>query len=245
MPRRIAVDTGRRAVSTPQPTSPALPTFATGARPQEDAPPSALSTGPKSEPDVPAALLGALQGATRRDTTLMLEIIAAAEGISSSSDRVAVLERMAKRPDLEPEVVTALGSAAGRVSSTTERSRLLKTLLQTQPHAIGASRRAVLDAIAGMSMSTDQAALLVAFINRPKLSDAALADALAAAQKIGNNSEKARTLVAAARLRKLEGEVRASYLKSARTITSDSERARALSALVDGPGDPAGPPPVR
>jgi beta-lactamase regulating signal transducer with metallopeptidase domain len=186
-------------------------------------------------PAAPAALLDALQGATRRDTTLMLEIIAAAEGISSSSDRVAVLERMAKRPDLETEVVAALGAAAGRVSSTTERSRLLKTLIQTQLHAIGSARRPVLAAIGGVASSTDQAALLMAFIARPNLTDDALADALTTSEKIASSTEKARTLVSAARLRRIEGDVRASYLRSARSITSDSERARALTALVDGP----------
>jgi hypothetical protein len=184
----------------------------------------------------PSALIEAIQETTRPDTTLMLEIIAAAEGISSSTDRVAVLERMAKRPDLEPEVVSALGGAAGRVTSTTERTKLLQALVQVQDHATGGARRAILDAIGTMTSSPEQAALLSEFIARPNLSENALADALATSQKITSNSEKAKTLVGAARLRKIEGDARASYLKSARTITSDSERARALSALFDGPG---------
>ena len=196
---------------------------------------SSSSAAQQAVPSVPAALLTALQGVTRRDTTLMLEIIAAAEGISSSSDRVAVLERMAKRPDLETEVVAALGGAASRVSSTMERTRLLKTLIQTQLHAIGSARRPVLAAIGGVTSSSEQAALLMAFIARPNLSDDALADALITSEKISSSTDKARTLVSAARLRKIEGDVRASYLRSARTITNDSERARALSALVDGP----------
>jgi beta-lactamase regulating signal transducer with metallopeptidase domain len=191
--------------------------------------------------NAPAELIHAIQGSARSDTTLMLEIIAAAEGISSSADRVAVLERMAKRPDLEPEVVSALGSAAGRVTSSSERSRLLRALVQNQAHTIGKSRRAVLDAIGTLPLSTEQATLLIQFINRPNLSEAALADALATSERITSNSEKTRTLVAAARLRKIEGDARASYLKSARTISTDSDRSRALSALFDGPGaEPSG-----
>jgi hypothetical protein len=208
----------------------------TGARPpglpesvrREDA---AIPPGP-----TPTELVRAMQATTRRDTTLMLEIIAAAEGISSNTDRVAVLERMAKRPNLEPEVVLALGSAAGRLTATYERTKLLKTLIQTQDHATGRSRRTVLDAIGTMTPSVEPSALLVEFIGHQNLSDSALSDALLTSQKISSNNEKAKVLVAAARLRRIEGDVRASYLKAARSITSDSERARALSALFDGPG---------
>ena len=183
----------------------------------------------------PATLLQAVQGTARSDTTLMLEIIAAAEGISASSDRVAVLERMAKRPNLEPEVVLALGAAAGRVSSSSERTKLLRTLVRAQGHATGDARRTVLTAIGSLTSSVHQSALLTEFIGRPNLSDSALAEALATSQKISSNNEKAKTLLAAAQLRPIEGEVRASYLKAARSITTDSDRARVLSALVDGP----------
>jgi beta-lactamase regulating signal transducer with metallopeptidase domain len=220
----VTVDSAPGTGEVTLPPAPALP----AAPPRTD---TASSRAP-----TPTELLRAMQATTRRDTALMLEIIAAAEGISSSIDRVAVLERMAKRPNLEPEVVLALGSAAGRVTSTSERAKLLKAMIQTQEHAVGGSRRTVLDAIGSMSTSVEPAMLLVEFIGRPNLSDSSLSDALATTQKISSSNEKAKVLIAAARLRTIEGDVRASYLKSARSITNDSDRARTLSALFDGPG---------
>jgi hypothetical protein len=220
----VTVDSAPGTGEVTLPPAPAVP----AAPPRTD---TASSRAP-----TPTELLRAMQATTRRDTALMLEIIAAAEGISSSIDRVAVLERMAKRPNLEPEVVLALGSAAGRVTSTSERAKLLKAMIQTQEHAVGGSRRTVLDAIGSMSTSVEPAMLLVEFIGRPNLSDSSLSDALATTQKISSSNEKAKVLIAAARLRTIEGDVRASYLKSARSITNDSDRARTLSALFDGPG---------
>jgi hypothetical protein len=178
-----------------------------------------------------------LQGATlsRNDTALLLDVIAAAEGISTSSDRVAVLERVASVPDLAPSVVTALGKAAGRVASSTSRAKLLRTIVRKQPHAIGESRRALLDALSNEVNSTDFSAVLEDFIKRDSISEPALADAFSAAAKITSNTEKTRVLVLAARLRKPEGAARAAYLKAAATITSGTDRARALSALFEDP----------
>ena len=235
---RSSVGTGTSASPEPGGTADSAPTPVELALPSVAGLPEAPRRDDAASSPAPSstALLRAMQATTRRDTTLMLEIIAAAEGISSNIDRVAVLERMAKRPNLEPEVVLALGSAAGRVTSTLERTKLLKTLIQTQVHAIGGSRRSVLDAIGSMSTSLEPGTLLVEFIARPNLSDSALSDALATSQKISSSTEKAKVLIAAARLRKIEGDARASYLKTARSITNDSDRARALSALFDGPG---------
>lgn len=184
-----------------------------------------------------------LQGSalSRSDTALLLDVIGAAEGISSSSDRVAVLERVANLPDLAPTVVTALGRAAGRVTSSASRARLLRALVRKQPHAVGESRRAFLDALSHDLPSSELGAVLEEFIKRDGISEPALADAFTTAARISSSTEKARVLVAAARLRKPEGEARAAYLKTAATITNGSDRARALSALFeDPPRDPEG-----
>ena len=178
----------------------------------------------------------------RTDTALLLDVIAAAEGISSAGDRTAVLERVASLPNLAPAVVTALGRAASRVPSGTSRAKLLRTIVRKQSHAAGVSRRAVLDALNGEIASTDFASVLEVFVQREGLDEAALADAFTAAARISSNSEKARVLVGAARLRKPEGTARAAYLMAAGTIASGSERARALAALFEDPTQRIDPP---
>ena len=190
---------------------------------------------PSFPPRAPATSVP--QGATfsPSDTALLLEVIAAAEGITSSSDRVAVLERVANLPDLAPAVVTALGRAAGRVTSSTSRTKLLRTLVRKQPHSIGESRRAVLEALSHEVNSNDFSAVLEEFVKRDSITEPALADAFTTAAKITSSSEKARLLVAAARHRTPEGTARAAYLKTAATISTGSDRARALSALFEDP----------
>ena len=193
-------------------------------------PPSAGALASVLGPALPQA-----RTLSRSDTALLLDVIAAAEGITSSSDRVAVLQRVASLPDLAPTVVTALGRAASRVTSSTARTQLLRTLIRKQPHAVGESRRAVLDALSHELNSTDFGAALEDFVKRDNITDAALADAFTAAAKITSSTEKARVLVAAARHRKPDGSARSAYLKTAGTITNGSDRARALSALFDDP----------
>jgi beta-lactamase regulating signal transducer with metallopeptidase domain len=187
-------------------------------------------------PPSPASLVRQLQGPSQTDTALLLAVISAAEGISSSSERVGVLLRVAARPDLDAQVVAALGEAAGRVASTTERTKLLSAIVKTQHHAVGASRRPVLNAIGTLSSSADQAAVLKLALKDSALPVDALADVLATAERITSSTSKADVLVAAARGRPIDGVAREAFVKAARTITTDSERARALAALFDGPG---------
>ena len=188
-------------------------------------------------PPVAPADAAVRQGAafTRKDTALLLDVISAAEGISSSSDRIAVLERVAAVRDLAPTVVSALGRAAGRVPSSTSRAKLLRTVIRQQPHAVGESRRAVLDALSSELSSTDFSVVIEEFVRRDGVTEAALADAFTATMKMSSNTEKSRVLVVAARLHKPDGAARAAYLKAASTITTGSDRARVLSALFEDP----------
>ena len=204
---------------------------------------ASLTPPPVHQPTpTPVVSPSALQSASlsRTDTALLLDVIAAAEGISSSSDRVAVLERVASLPDLAPTVVTALGRAASRVTSGTSRTKLLRTLVRKQAHAVGESRRAVLDALSQDMTSTDFSAVLEDFIKRDSISEPALADAFTTAAKMSSSTEKSRVLIVAARLRKPEGAARAAYLKAAATITNGSDRARTLSALFEEPPERQG-----
>jgi beta-lactamase regulating signal transducer with metallopeptidase domain len=186
-----------------------------------------------------APLLAQVQAA-RADTALLLEIIAAADGISSSSERFAVLDRVANLPSLDSNVVNALARSAGRTSGSTSKAKLLKTMIQKQPHARGASRRAVLDAIAKLSSSPqDQAALLTLFLTEGTLDDSALVDGLHTVERITSSSSKAQVLVSTARARKIEGPAQDAYVKVAKSISGGNDRARALTALLGDPGGPS------
>jgi beta-lactamase regulating signal transducer with metallopeptidase domain len=178
----------------------------------------------------------------RADTALLLDVIAAAEGISSSTERTAVLERIANLPDLAPTVVTALARAASRITSSSSRAKLLRTMVRNQPAATGESRRALLGALSGVTSSEDMASVLELFVRRENIDDEALADAFIAASRITSSNEKARVLILAARHRRPDSAARAAYVRAAGTITNGSDRARALSALFEEP--PRGQPPA-
>ena len=190
---------------------------------------------PKVTLSAPAATRVGTMRLARTDSALLLDIIAAAEGISSSGDRAAVLERVASVPDLGPTVVTAVARAAGRMSSTSSRARVLKTLIRNQPQSVGSARGAVLGALSGDMPSSDFGAALEMFIKRERLDDEAFADALTTAAKMTSSAEKARVLIAAARHRAPTGPARAAYVKTAKTITNGTDQARVLSALLDDP----------
>ena len=232
-PEASTASHGDEPDARPAPESPLTPVLDP---PTLAPPPSAVpATSSSAVVSALSSVRGQGSALSRNDTALLLDVIAAAEGISSSSDRVAVLERVANLSDLAPGVVTALGKAAGRVQSSTSRTKLLRTLVRRQPHAVGTSRRSVLDALSQEVTSTDFAAVLEDFIKRDSITEPALADAFTAAAKITSNTEKTRVLVLAARLRKPEGAARAAYLKAAASISTGSDRARALSALFEDP----------
>jgi beta-lactamase regulating signal transducer with metallopeptidase domain len=185
-----------------------------------------------------SALLQALarQG-MRPDSGLLMEIIAASEGISSSESRVSVLERIARMSSLDSGVVTALARASMKVPSTSMRSKLVRALIEQQPHARGASRGAVLAAINSISSVAEQGVLLELFLSRGEVTTEALVDALTAAGRMPGSVAKTKVLVTAAKGQRIEGPARRAYLRTAGTIETNSERVRALTALLD-PGDP-------
>ena len=218
----------RAGVSAPTPASTGI------ARPPAADVRSMLRVGSRADSVFLQAL--ARQG-TRPDSALLLEVIAASEGISSSEARVGVLERIARMSALDSTVVTALARASIKVQSTSMRSKLLRAIIEVQPHARDASRRAVLAAINSFPSATEQGTLLELFLGRGELTPDALVDALTAAGKMSGSIAKTKVLVAAAKGQRIEGPARQAYMLTAKTIETSSEQVRALTALLD-PGDP-------
>ena len=170
--------------------------------------------------------------APRGETELLRDVIAVAEQIPSWTERAAVLAEIARLPRLDSSIVSAVGRSTATVLPSSVRGDVLSTLLQRHPHAVGASRRAVLGAIGSMSSSSDRASMLELFVTRPHLSQPALADALAHAMHLSSTRDRSSVLVAAARANRIEGRARTIYVRAAAGLPMGHQRSRALAAIA-------------
>jgi len=168
---------------------------------------------------------------SRGETALLLDLVAAAERTGSQMEMLSVLEEIARVDRLDSAVVSALARSAGRLPSWSARERLLRTIIERHAHATAGSRRALLNAISGIPQSSGRAAVLEIFVTRPRLTQAALAEALTHVARLATASERSRVLIAAARTQRIEGPARSIYIKGANGIPSGRDRNRALDAL--------------
>jgi hypothetical protein len=182
-------------------------------------------------------------GASRRETALLLDVIHALDDVPERSGRTAALEEIASMPALDSAVVAALARASTRLSSSSNRQRLLRSVIRRQPYATSIARRDVLDAIGALRSSGDRASALETFVRQPELSDEALIEALMHVPRLSSNGDRSRVLVAAARSHRIGGRARTVYVRTANGISRGRDRARALEALGRGgdEGDQPGP----
>src|SRR5688500_2924806 len=134
---------------------------------------------PAPSPDSLAALLidpSRPARGGRAQAAMLRDVVAMTEHLWSHSERAAVLEEVARFPALDSSIVSAIARASTHIPSPGHRVDVLTTLIERHPHAVGASRRAVLDAIGSMSSTSTRASALTAFVSRPRLGQAALVD---------------------------------------------------------------------
>ncbi len=167
---------------------------------------------------------------SRGQTAMLRDVVAMTDHIWSHSERAAVLEEVAEFPVLDSSIVSAIARASTRIASPGHRSDVLGKLIERQPHAVGISRRPVLDAIGSMPSTSARASALSAFVSRPRLSQPALVDALAHIARLPS-SERSDVLRAAARANRIEGRARTIYVQAAMGLSTRSQRSRALSAI--------------
>jgi hypothetical protein len=188
---------------------------------------------PPPSPDSLAALLidpSRPARGSRGRTAMLRDVVAMTDQMWSGSERAAVLEEVAAIGALDSSIVTAIAHASTRIASSSDRAEVLEKLIRHHPPAVGASRRAVLEAIASMSSTSTRASALTTFVSRPRLGQAALIDALAQVARLPS-SERAYVLRSAARANRIEGRARTIYVQAAMSLTSRSQRSRALSAI--------------
>lgn len=197
---------------------------------------------PPPSPDSLAALLidptRPARG-SRGQSAMLRDVVAMTEHIWSHAERAAVLEEVASIPALDSSIVTALAQATMRLSSQGHRAEILQRLVERHPHAVGVSRRAVLDAVGSMSSMSARASVLSTFVSRPRLGQAALADALGHAARLPSG-ERSHVLRVAARSNRIEGRARTVYVQAAMALPTRSQRSRALSAIGARYGSNAG-----
>jgi hypothetical protein len=143
---------------------------------------------------------------------------------------LAALEEIARVDGLDSAVVSALARSSSRFTSWTQRERLLRTIIERHAHATAASRHALLSAISSIPPSYGRANVLEIFVTRPRLSQAALVEALGHVGRLPA-SERTSVLVAAAHAQRIDGPARSMYMKAANGITRNRDRLRAVDAL--------------
>ena len=188
---------------------------------------------PPPSPDSLAALLidpSRPARGSRGQTAMLRDVIMMTDQMWSASERATVLEEVAMLPVLDSSIVTAIARSSMRLPSPGDRADVLQRLIHRQPHAVGSSRRAVLDATASMTSASARAGTLAAFVSRPRLRQSALVDALAHIARLPS-SERSYVLRAAARANRIEGRARTIYVQAAMGLSSRSQRSRALSAI--------------
>ena len=212
-----AVGTAARA--TPVARMPAVVVNALPPLPSRDSLESLLLVSPRSS------------RASRATTGMLLEAVRAIDWVQSSHDRAELLAEIAALPELDPEVVAAVGESSGRISSPSARAYVLRALIRNHPHATAAARRSVLDAIGTMQSTPERAVTLEVFVTSHRLSQPALVDALVEVERLRADNERSRVLVAAAEAQRIDGRARTAYIRAASGIPNDRYRSRALSAL--------------
>ena len=185
-----------------------------------------------SRDSLAALLVSSSRGsrASRATTAMLLEAVRAIDWVQSSNDRAELLAEIAALPDLDAEVVAAVGESSGRISSPSARAYVLRALIRNHPDATAGARRPVLEAIGTMQSTPERAVTLEVFVTSHRLSQQALVDALIDVERLGANNERSRVLVAAAGAQRIDGRARTVYIRAASGITDDRYRSRALSA---------------
>ena len=213
-------------------------TWAMGATPdtpvERMAPVVATVLPPLPPPDSLAKLLVSDDSRFRSSTattSMLLEAIRVIDWIPSSSERADLLTEIAEFPDLDAEVVSAVGQSAAYIGSPGARSRVLRTLIRNHPRATEESRASVLNAIATMQSTPERAVTLELFVSSPGLSPQALADGIRGTASLRADNERLRVLLAAARNQRVEGRAKSAYLEAALGIRDQRYRNRALDAL--------------
>ena len=198
--------------------------------------PAAVVTAlpPLPSRDSLAALLVSSPGgsrASRGTTALLLEAVGVIDWVHSSSDRAELLAEITALPELDSEVVAAVGRSAGRISSPSARAYVLRALIRNHPQATAAARQPVLEAIGTMPSTPERAVTLEVFVTSHRLSQQALVDALVHVERLGADNERTRVLVAAAGAQRIDGRARAVYMRVASGIPNERYRSRTLAAL--------------
>lgn len=128
---------------------------------------SARSTAAGVLRDSAAAGQVLTRAAAGRDSALLLEIIAAAGQMSSSSDRAIVLTRIARLPSLEPSVLAALLNTAKEIPSSDAKAGVLRAVVTHHPTAVRRVAEQYLAAAESISSSTARASALMPLASTP------------------------------------------------------------------------------
>jgi len=167
----------------------------------------------------------------------VLEIIRAAEGISSPEERARVLKAVLERRGLRAPTVAAALRAAGRVSTATSRRDVLVAAAANQDIDEPGARRAFFEATAGIGPETERRNVLWAVLERPGLT-AEMQLAVIQAGRLPSGTERRNVLFRVMEHPSLPARVVSAILASTREIRESTERRNVLMRLLERPDLP-------
>jgi hypothetical protein len=178
-----------------------------------------------------AQLMQALE--TRQDPGLYAEIIRAAEGIGSSTERRHVLERLLGKTDLSHDNVVAIIGATKTMPSDTDKRVVLERAVRHPSFRANPLTHVFYETMRTFTSSTDQRVVLTSLLSARRLDSACLELIFQHLQRLGSDTDERVVLTHAVETQRIQGHAREAYLAAARTMESDSDRRVVLSALMD------------
>ena len=159
------------------------------------------------------------------------------ELIKSSSNRRLYLTTLMTEARLNPSDAARALRAAGRISSSSQKTDVLIAAADRLPMSDAAVRHAYVEAARSITSSSELRRALTRLLEDESLQEAVLRDAITVAGDISSSSERASVLVLAAQRHKLSNEgLRTAFFNAAEGISSSSEKRRVLVALLRAQG---------
>jgi hypothetical protein len=162
----------------------------------------------------------------------VLDVIRAAEGISSPEERARVLTAVLERRGLRAPTVAAALRAAGRISTATARRNVLTTAAASQNLDEPVVRRAFFEATAGIGPDNERRNVLYAVLARPGLTSE-MQLAVVQAGRLPTCVERRNVLFRVMEHPSLPARVASAIVASAREMTESNERRNVLMRLLE------------
>jgi beta-lactamase regulating signal transducer with metallopeptidase domain len=160
------------------------------------------------------------------------DVIRAAEGISSSSDKASVLLAVIRRGDVGVADQALLLRAAGTIASSTDMSTVLKEFAAHYPLSASVCPR-FFAAVRNIASSTDKRNVLSAVLAQPRLRPETVSSVITASFDLPSSTDRRAVLTEVLRGRSLGADQLAAVVASADSLPSSTDQRAVLTDVLN------------